>query len=65
MGSCWAAYLIIIWTICTFFDAGVFLLVADLYTNYWIHIESGQLSRFNDCHTNLKILCLEVFVNLC
>lgn len=65
MSTCWVAYLIIIRTICAFFDAGVFLLVADLYTNDWVHIETGQLSRFNDCHTNLKVLCFEVFVNHC
>lgn len=59
------AYLIIIRTICTLFDAGVLLLVADLYANYWIHIEAGQLSCLDDCHTNLKVLCLEVFVDFC
>lgn len=51
-------YLVVIRTIRRFFDAGVFSLVSDLYANDRIHVQTGQLSCFDDGDANLIVLCL-------
>lgn len=57
-----SAYLVVIGTVRALLHACVLLLVAHLNANNRVHVESGQLSRFDDRHTDLEVLGLEVVV---
>lgn len=55
-----ASYLIVIWTICALLHACVLFLIPNLDANNGIHVESGELSSFDDCDTNLEILWFQM-----
>lgn len=57
-------HLVVVRTVGAFLDAGVFFLVAYLDTDDRVHVQSGQLPRFDDRHTHLEVLRLEVIVAL-
>lgn len=57
-------HLVVVRTVGAFLYAGVFFLVAYLDADDRVHVQSGQLPRFDDRHTHLEVLRLEVIVAL-
>lgn len=53
------AYLVVIRTICRFFDASVLSLITYLHANHGIHVQTRQLSCFDNGDANLIILRLQ------
>lgn len=53
-------YLIVIWTIRALLYRCVLFLISNLYTNDRIHVETRQLTCFDNSDANLKILCFQM-----
>ena len=49
-------YLIVVGTVCTFFDGGVLLDVPDLDAHHRVHVEARQLPGLDYSYANLKVL---------
>lgn len=47
-------HFVVVWAVGGFLHRGVLLIISNLHTHHWIHIQSHQLSGFNHCHTHLK-----------
>ena len=57
-------YLVVIRAIGALLDAGVLFLITNLNANHRIHVQARQLSRLDDGHANLKVLSLQMMIEL-
>lgn len=51
-----AAYLVIVRTVCTFFDTSVLLGFSDLHADHGVHVQACQLPGFNHSDAHLEVL---------